>query len=72
MAPDGWQGHSNDPALTGWTPVLPRTKLKADNIDVFPVEAPVRATHVRLTMYPDGGISRLRVRGTVDGGAAKL
>jgi allantoicase len=29
------------------------------------VDDPRRFTHVKLTMYPDGGVARLRVRGTV-------
>lgn len=48
-----------------WTEVLPRTKLQADHRHVF--ESELRAagpfTHVRLNIFPDGGVSRLRVHG---------
>ncbi len=48
-----------------WTPILPQTKLSAHKRHFFSRElakhGPV--THVRLSMYPDGGISRLRLLG---------
>jgi allantoicase len=48
-----------------WTPLLPRTPLQADARHNFDVTSPRPATHVRLAIYPDGGIARLRVFGTV-------
>jgi allantoicase len=30
-----------------------------------PELSPVGATHVRLSIFPDGGVARLRVRGTL-------
>lgn len=51
--------------FTTWTPILPQTKLSAHKRHFFSKEiakhGPV--THVRLNMYPDGGISRLRLLG---------
>ncbi|OCH95129.1 allantoicase [Obba rivulosa] len=47
-----------------WTPVLPRTKLGPHRQHFFQLEntaAPF--THVRVTIYPDGGIKRVRVTG---------
>jgi allantoicase len=48
-----------------WVPILPQTKLKADSRRVFAQElvrhGPV--THVRLSIFPDGGVSRLRLWG---------
>jgi allantoicase len=55
---------------TVWTDLLPRTKLEADTRHVFEVDsgataaAQTGATHVRLSIYPDGGVSRLRLWGT--------
>ena len=48
--------------------ILPQKKLNADqehtfDIDIIKTEKPV--THLRLKIYPDGGISRLRVFGTI-------
>ncbi|MGV0911335.1 allantoicase [Martelella sp. FOR1707] len=53
-------------ASENWQPILPQTKLQADHIHEFSGSAvadigPV--THVRLAIFPDGGISRLRLYG---------
>jgi allantoicase len=48
----------------GWTTLLPRTALQADAQHRFEVSAGP-ATHARLAIYPDGGIARLRLFGTV-------
>jgi allantoicase len=49
-----------------WTEVLPRTKLQAHTrhffIDELLTGGPF--THLRLNVYPDGGVSRMRVWGT--------
>jgi allantoicase len=50
-----------------WTEILPPTKLEADKQHFFEAELrplPV-CTHVRLNIFPDGGVSRLRVLGRV-------
>ncbi|MEO5717277.1 MAG: allantoicase [Chthoniobacterales bacterium] len=49
-----------------WQEVLPQTKLEADKRHFFESElAPLpNCTHLRLNIYPDGGVSRLRVWGT--------
>jgi allantoicase len=52
-------------AIEGWREILPRSALKGDSRNVFSVRAPFRATHVRLRIYPDGGVARLRVHGEV-------
>jgi allantoicase len=46
-----------------WTPLVPRTAVKGDAPNRFEVDVPWRFTHVRLCMYPDGGVARLRVHG---------
>jgi allantoicase len=51
-------------AETGWTEIVAPMKLGPDATHTFDVGRSVPATHVRLHMYPDGGISRLRVFGT--------
>jgi len=48
-----------------WKPVLPRTKLQAHTRHMFDdVMDTGLATHVRFNIFPDGGVSRLRVYGT--------
>jgi allantoicase len=52
-----------------WSPVLPEVRLHAHSRHFFRAEvlphAP--ASHVRLEILPDGGLSRLRLWGTRDG-----
>jgi allantoicase len=47
-----------------WTSLLPRTSLQADAQHRFELSGGP-ATHARLAIYPDGGIARLRLFGTV-------
>ncbi|KAJ1920384.1 Allantoicase [Mycoemilia scoparia] len=50
-----------------WTTVLPRTSLNPDSHHLFALAQPTAQayTHIRVNNYPDGGIARLRVYGTV-------
>jgi allantoicase len=52
-------------ASTRWTEVLPQSDLKGDSQNPFAVENDERFTHLRLKIYPDGGVARLRVYGEV-------
>ncbi|HET7235780.1 MAG TPA: allantoicase [Actinomycetota bacterium] len=49
----------------GWAEVLGRRKLEPDRRHAFELLAGATATHVRLNIYPDGGVARLRVHGRV-------
>jgi allantoicase len=48
-----------------WTEIVPRGPLRGDAAHVFEVSCPRRFSHVRLRIYPDGGVARLRVHGQV-------
>ena len=50
-----------------WVEIVRRSPLKGDSPQVFeiPLEARRRYSHVRLRIYPDGGVARLRVHGVV-------
>jgi len=48
-----------------WREVLPRTALAGDAHNLFPVAGASNATHVRLRIFPDGGVARLRIYGDV-------
>jgi allantoicase len=48
-----------------WQPLVGRSALEGDSRNLFAVDDPRRFTHVRLTIYPDGGVARLRVHGEV-------
>ncbi len=50
-------------AMADWTTLVPRSKVAGDARNDFDVSAEQRFTHVRLTIYPDGGVARLRVYG---------
>jgi len=54
-----------------WQPIIARTKLYAHREHLFINEIVASSkesfTHVRLNIFPDGGISRLRVFGKVSG-----
>jgi allantoicase len=48
-----------------WTEILSRSELKGDSANHFPIHNEQRFTHLRFRIYPDGGVARLRVFGTV-------
>jgi allantoicase len=51
-----------------WTEILPRTELQAHTRHHFTDElrhAAGALTHVRFNIYPDGGVSRLRLYGSI-------
>lgn len=48
-----------------WTGIVPRSPLKGGTPHVFEVPPFSRFSHVRLRIYPDGGVARLRVHGSV-------
>jgi allantoicase len=50
---------------SAWTTLLAKSALKGDSANPFDVVNDQRWTHVRLTIYPDGGVARLRVLGDV-------
>jgi allantoicase len=52
-----------------WRELLPRVRLQPDTRHRFLVEPGEPATHVRLQVYPDGGLARLRVLGEIVPGA---
>jgi allantoicase len=50
-----------------WWPLLSPVDLRGNSANPFAVESlERRATHVRLNIFPDGGVARLRVHGVVD------
>ena len=51
--------------LATWSEILPRTPLAGDAHHVMETAGAPRATHVRLRIFPDGGVARLRVYGEV-------
>jgi allantoicase len=66
---DAWDlpGMPAPEALTraAWREMLPQSPLKGDTHNLLAVEDSLPATHLRLRIYPDGGVARLRVHGEV-------
>lgn len=50
---------------TEWTEILPQSELHGDSQNRFMINYDRRVTHLRLKIYPDGGVARLRVYGVV-------
>ncbi|MFI0820229.1 allantoicase [Streptomyces sp. NPDC021098] len=71
----GWAalyGQDQETGSDEWFEILPRTRLQPDTVHRFLVDAPT-ATHVRIDIFPDGGIARLRLHGSLtDTGAKNL
>jgi allantoicase len=61
----GAEGHPSpaDLAAAEWSTLVPRSTVTGDSRNEFEVTVERRFTHVRLTMFPDGGVARLRVYG---------
>ncbi|WP_371784501.1 allantoicase [Streptosporangium subroseum] len=55
-----------------WSPLLPRTRLQPDTRHLFTLREPSAAVAaVRIDAFPDGGISRIRLVGTVEPSARR-
>lgn len=48
---------------THWVELVPKSRLEGHSHNYFEVYNPQRWTHVRLNIYPDGGVARFRVYG---------
>lgn len=46
-----------------WTTIVARSNVNGDTRNPFKVDSAKRWSHLRLSMYPDGGIARFRVHG---------
>ncbi|HPQ97003.1 MAG: allantoicase [Thiothrix sp.] len=52
-------------ADTVWTPILESSTLQGNSHNVFAIENRACWNYLRLNIYPDGGVARLRVYGEV-------
>jgi allantoicase len=59
-------------ANTRWIPVFPETPLKGDFHNLFAVNNEICFTHLRLRIYPDGGVARLRAYGEAVADARRI
>ncbi len=49
----------------GWVELLPKVPLQGDDHNYIGVDNDQAWTHLRLNIYPDGGIARLRIYGEI-------
>ncbi|GGU80255.1 hypothetical protein GCM10010211_53030 [Streptomyces albospinus] len=70
----GWAGLSGRDGESGdWVELLPRTRLQPDTVHRFMLDDAPATTHVRMDIFPDGGIARLRPHGSLtEEGARRL
>ncbi|MCW2629660.1 allantoicase [Mycobacterium sp.] len=61
--PDGYPSIEELAEKTQWTTIVERSDINGDTGNPFAVNSSKRWSHVRLSIYPDGGVARLRVHG---------
>ena len=49
----------------GWVEILGKTELQGDAHHFLPIEDNAVWTHLRLNIFPDGGVARLRIYGAI-------
>lgn len=59
-------------AHSAWFPLLEAVDLGGNRHHVFALDNARTCTHVRVNLFPDGGLARLRIHGTPDVGAARV
>src|SRR4029079_7716795 len=50
---------------TRWSSLLGESQLNGNALNLFEIPSGERVTHVRLNIFPDGGVARVRVHGEV-------
>jgi len=55
-----------------WQTLIPSTSLQGNNHHYFEIDDATCFNHIRLNIYPDGGVARLRVHGRVVSDVATL
>ncbi|OKJ41507.1 allantoicase [Streptomyces sp. CB01580] len=70
----GWIAlHGRNGETGEWFEIIPRTRLQPDTLHRFPLRIRAVVTHVRLDAFPDGGVARMRLHGSLtETGAADL
>jgi allantoicase len=63
---------TDDFSKLAWTELIPKSPLKPGSRNFYPVTATQGFTHLRLNIYPDGGVARFRAYGDVQPDFARL
>lgn len=61
----GWASLTGRAPDDSWVPLLARTRLQPDTRHRYPLPAAPEVHEVRMDVYPDGGMARLRVHGAL-------
>lgn len=61
-----WGGAGRPDDGAAWQTLVPESKLSGDSHNFFVVDSGRAWTHLRLNIFPDGGVARLRVYGRID------
>jgi allantoicase len=72
LKPRAASGQTLASPKTAWTEILPASVLRGGSQNLFAIESDRVFSHVRLNIFPDGGVARLRVYGEVRVDAAAL
>jgi allantoicase len=59
----GSPASAEDLARESWREILPHSALNGGSHNFLAIPTALRATHLRLRIYPDGGVARLRAYG---------
>ncbi|MBK9177517.1 MAG: allantoicase [Flavobacteriales bacterium] len=64
---EGTNSATDDLSNAKWSTIIERAKLQADHEHHYEQEVSCKepVTHVRLSIFPDGGVSRMRLWGTI-------
>lgn len=62
---DACDSESDPDESTEWQELVPQVRLNGDAHNIVEIDSNSTWTHLRLNIYPDGGIARLRVYGEV-------
>ncbi len=61
---DGTASGAQGDGGSQWTEILPKSYLRGDSLNEFAIDdGDRRLTHVRLNIYPDGGVARVKIYG---------
>ena len=62
---DAWRGDEDPESDAEWVQILPATNLAGNSHNYLAIASDQIWSHLRLNIYPDGGVARLRVYGQI-------
>ena len=62
---EGTSSSSNKISQLKWEPLLSKKKIKANSHHFFTTNSKKKFTHIKFNIFPDGGVARLRLFGSI-------